>query len=440
MRTRTIAGTYDENRLKRHRRRRGGIYVIVLGVSMIVSVLALGAMTVRRIERRSGQQAADLTEARQYAHAAIEIGRLRIKSDANWRTTFSDGVWEADQPVGSGTYTLEGTDPNDGDLSFGETDSLELVGTGSKGSALQKLQVTLVPDIQGLTCLEASLHANNDLIINAATVNGSQIISANNTIQSMNGSTINPASESVNGFGGPVGPGSTTTPITPRTMPDPATVFDHYTAEGTPILISTIPLAGGFRTIENVVISPSNNPYGTRATNGKGVYVIDCQGQTLDIRNSRIVGTLVFLNIASYSSIYGSINWRSAVANYPALMVDSDSQFFFSSSPLDEAALNVNFNPPGTPRQGEEDTLLDDVYPSRIKGLVYVSGDVRISSNDNTFDGVFVVGNTLQSEPGGNLNLSYQSTFLDDPPPGFEVRPIPMKISPGSWKRVVDAQ
>jgi hypothetical protein len=422
------------------RRRRGGIYVIVLGVSMIVSVLALGAMMVRRIERRTGQQTGDQAEARLYAQAAIEMGRLRIKNDANWRNTYTHGVWEADKPVGSGTYTLEGTDPADADLSYPETDCVNLIGTGCKGLAVQKLQVTLVPEIRGLTCLEASLHAANDLIINQATVYGDQMMSANNTIQSLNGSTIFPASESVNGFGGPVGPGTATTPIDPRSMPDPASVFDEYVREGTPILISTIPLVAGYHTIEKVVISPTSNPYGTRQTNSKGVYVIDCQGQFLDIRDSRIVGTLVFLNIAPFSFVYGSLNWEPAVANYPSLMVDGSTQFFFSSSPLDETTLTANFNPAGTPYLGQEDVLLDDVYPSRIAGLVYVSGDVCINRLDNPFDGVFVVGNSLHTEPGADLRLSYQPTFLLDPPPGFEVRPIPMKISPGSWKRVVDAQ
>lgn len=411
---------------------------MVLGVTMVVSVLALGAIMVRRIERKTCQSTADMAEARLYAYAAIEAGRLRIKNEPNWRSVFPNGPWSVDKPIGSGTYSLEGIDPVDGVLEDSINDPLVLLGTGRKGAARQRMQVTLVPKLQGLTCLEVSLHANVDLIFDSSTVNGNQIISANNKIQAVGACTINPASEAVNGFTGAVGPGPTTSGITPRTMPDSATVFDYYLlANGTFINYSSLPAPSGSAEIVDVVISPNNNPYDPPSTNLQGIYVIDCMGGNIGIQRSRIVGTLVLLNVGASSAILGEVNWEAAVANYPCLLVSGNMGVQMNGGgTLDEALLGVNFNPVGTPYQGVEDGDMLDSYPSVIKGLVYISGDSLMQSSP-VFEGVVVVGNTLSTSTGLNLGLTYNGLFLNDAPPGFGNQGT-MVVSPGTWKQTVD--
>ncbi len=37
-----------------------------------------------------------------------------------------------------------------------------------------------------------------------------------------------------------------------------------------------------------------------------------------------------------------------------------------------------------------------------------------------------------------SLNLSYGNTYLNDPPPGFDVGTVTMKIVPGTWQRTVN--
>jgi hypothetical protein len=215
-------------------------------------------------------------------------------------------------------------------------------------------------------------------------------------------------------------------------MPD-ATVFDSYIL-GTAIAISSIPTSQGVRTIENKLLSPGINPYGSGVKNANGIYVIDCQSGNLRIRNSRIVGTLVILNPGVFS-VQQAVNWEPAIANYPSLLVRGNAELAFTNSPLlSESSLSFNFNPAHTPYAGGWNINTTDSYPSVMKGLIYASGNVT-TKNSVTIDGVLVIGTTLSA--ANALSLSYLSSFYDNPPPGFGGAPE-MVVSPGTWKQLVD--
>src|SRR5690606_33523913 len=129
---------------------------------------------------------------------------------------------------------------------------------------------------------------------------------------------------------------------------------------------------GSERTIANVLLSPSNNPYG--ATNSQGIYVIDLGGSRLAIKRSRIVGTLVLLNPDDDTRIGANtpLHWEPAVAGFPSLIVHGEELTINPSDDgLVEAHLRANFNPPSTPYEGEADLDQLDTYPSQIKGLIY---------------------------------------------------------------------
>lgn len=404
-------------------RRRGSMYVAVLGSTMVITVIGLSALMLARVERASAKGTADLSAARFYAQSAIEMGQHKIRQDSNWRTTFTSGVWESNRTIGTGKYTLEGIDPVDGNLSNSASDSLLLRGTGFEGQSRYKLQVTMTAKSSALTCLQVAMHAGTDLTFSSATVQSNQgTISANNSATAT-AANIYPKVEVVNASSGTVFYSGVTTGITPRTMPD-ATAFDYYTLNGTPIAIADIPKEGAKNTITGALLSPTNNPYGTRITNPQGIYVIDCFGKDLRIKDARIVGTIVIKNPA-YFSITSSVNWEPAVANYPSLLVSGSAELAFTNAPLSEITLGVDFNL-------DSDNL--DTYSSLIKGLIYASGNVTTKSYV-TIDGVLVIGTTLTAQ--NYLSLTYRSTFYDNPPPGFGGAPE-MVISPGTWKQLVD--
>lgn len=413
-------------------RRRGSIYVAVLGSTMVITVIGMSALMLARVERTSAEGTGDFSAARFYAQSAIEMGQHKIRQDSNWRTTYTSGVWEASRALGSGTYTLEGIDPVDGNLSNSATDSLLLRGTGFEGQSRYKLQVTMTAKSSALTCLQVAMHAGLGLTFNSATVQSNQLTVSSNAGATASSANVYPKVEVVTTATGTKYWSSVTTGIIPRTMPD-ATVFNYYTTNGTTIAYSDIPSVSGKKTIEKCLLSPNNNPLGFGPKNASGIYVINCGLGSLRIRDCRIVGTLVILNPGTFS-VENSVLWEPAVANYPSLLVSGSATLSFTNTALSESTLSYNFNPAGTPYQGINDTDKVDTYPSVMNGLVYVSGAVTTQSNV-TINGVLIAGTTVTAQ--NTLSLSYLSTFYDNPPPGFGSTPE-MVISPGTWKQLVD--
>lgn len=550
--------------------RRGSIYIIVVGTSLLVGLLGLSALMQQQVNRRSHEASFDTVQARNNAFSALRVGMLLIQNDPDWRYSYPDGVWEQDTELANGTYTLQGTDPSDGDLTDNPTEPVLLTGIGKYGDATHKTQITLAPANRGFTCLQTSLHANGDVNVESgATLNNDQIASANRDIDST-AANVNCATEAVNAIIGSTYNGTTTSGVAARTMPDVSDVFAYYLANGTEIDKDSLPLGypnvlknhdyesgttdwrgygcgiyqdtsasqsgsaslrtfsrdhyrdgpyqdvtniiqngitydtevwvrmlslfnvgtrislridssvegvqwfdssftdvrffsgwkkltktltptwtgtlnsagllvttqngdntaefnldgfvlkeqGNERTIYNQVISPDSNPFGE--TNPLGIYIIDLSSNTIFIKNSRIVGTLVLIEPNAASAIGGgsAINWQSAVAEYPALLVDNgDITISPSNRGLNESASQTNFNPLGTPYSGESDTDQSDTYASEIRGLIYSTNKI-ILKNEPTITGAVIAHDDI--EVSDTLNLSWNAAYLSNPPPGFQ--------------------
>lgn len=383
--------------------RRATIYVLTLGTALVVAVLAFAALMSVRVQRRRASDLADGIRAELYAKAAVDMARYRMKHEANWRDQMKQGTWESDQPIGDGYYSFQAVDPADGDLTGSAdgdpaNDPVEITGTGKSGPvAKQQIRVTVWPEVAPLGCLEVALHAGNDLKFVDATVYGDEIISANNTIQAEGTCTIYPAAEAVNGFSGVIEPGETTPGIEPRTMPDPNSVFDYYLDHGTQLSIPD-------NKIEKAKLSPDNNPYGAGNTNPEGIYVVNCEEPNISVQEMEIVGTLVLLDPGAGSSIKDQVNWEPAVAGYPALLVDGDMTFNSTTG---------------------------------LAGLVYVSGNLDVK-NSAEIEGVVVTGGGFTCTQSSELTLTYEGIPRSSPPPGFR-GPLQLRISPGSWRKVVGA-
>jgi len=403
---------------------------MVVGAAMLVALIGMASLMSLRIERRTLEGTLDAAEARIYAQSAIELGMQRIKSDPAWRATQPNGNWFVERPMGAGTICLSGVDPDDAQLDNDDTGLLILTGIGKRGDAEQRVQVTLVPKLRGVSALEAALHAGSTLSFNAATVTADGKLSSNGAVTA-GSSQINAPVESVLGSSGGSYNQTDQTLDEPRTMPV-SSVFDPYASAGTAIALSSIPAVAGTKTIEKVVLSSASNPYGSQ-TNGQGIYVVDCQNQAIRVRDCRILGTLVLLNTGANSKVANSVHWDAAAANYPALLVKGSISLEYNAADLNEATLSANFNPAGTPYQGASDAANDDAYPSRIKGLIYASDAMDLANQPAIEGAVLAAGNVTVA---GTVSLSYKSVYLTDPPPGF-VDTTLMKVSAGSWRKTV---
>jgi hypothetical protein len=191
--------------------------------------------------------------------------------------------------------------------------------------------------------------------------------------------------------------------------------------------------------MEGQLLTPTINPYGP-ATNPNGIYVINGGNKTVVVSNSRIIGTLVIINAGGNSALQNSVLIEPALTNYPVFLTNSQVTISLSPTALSEAAMGVNFNPPGAPYPYQAGTGTNtnanstDSYPSALNGLVYSTQDLKIAGG-TTVNGVLLSGGKIQVN-STSLNLKYNNIYLNNPPPGFLVGSITMSPVPGTWKRM----
>lgn len=424
--------------------RRGSLYFIVLGICLLVSIIGTGAIMATRVQTRSVAQTADYDSARLYARSAIELGTY-LANQANFRTNYSNGAWVTNQRIGDGTLTIQGTNPN-GALNNVDTDPVNLTGYGYKGMAIHKSQVTLIAKPVALNCLNGCATFGGGVslggLLSGPSYSFDQPLSTNGDFTALT-STVNGQVQysGLLSLGLLTGGSYTTKWITPLTLPA-GTVFDYYKSHATSIPLSSLPTSNGCYCVQNCLLSPANNPFGS-GTNAQGIYVIDggSLGASFDITNCRIVGTLVLLNAAGNSRVEGAVNWSPAISNYPCLMVQStlgaNFTLQYDTAVLSESSIGANLNPSTTPYNGVSNSTMTDSYPSVINGLIYCSGNLVTATKHSVVKGVIVCAGSLSSS-SGTVDLTYDSTYANNPPPGFYQTPVRMVVSGSTWAQGVN--
>jgi hypothetical protein len=183
------------------------------------------------------------------------------------------------------------------------------------------------------------------------------------------------------------------------------------------------------------LLSNASNPFGT--PNANGIYHINCNGQTLVIERSRIVGTLVVTNPGPNSRIGNApLHWAPHLPGYPALLVNGNFQIQATNADLSEATHFTNFNPAGTPYVGVNPTTdadVNDVYPwsQTLRGLIGINGNLVYQNTPRITGRVIVSGSTTNA-----ANYQYTPEALLSPPPQF--RSERYAIRRASVRREVD--
>jgi hypothetical protein len=408
-----------------HRGCGGSVYLYVLASSLLVTILGLGSLAAVRIQMRSTRLVRDSAEARACAVSAIELGLLQVKQNPNWRTAWPNGTWLDNKELGAGRFTLQGTDPEDGSLSDLAYEPVVLTGIGTKGIARHKSQVTLVPIVRPLAALSMCLHASGEIDIPSSrkiTVVGAPL-STNGNLKK-NG-TIDGNAEAQSASGTGTITGTLTVPGTVKPMPE-ASVFTDYISKAT-----SVPYAA---TIQDVVLAPGCNPLGPADPNG--LYVINTNGQNLTICNSRVYGTLIIRAAGKKVTVDNAVFMQNYRSDFPVLLVEGNLVIKFDSvtQSLSESARNTNFNPIGAPYDGTTDSDKVDEYPNEIRGLIHVKGSVEFDNQPRIVGGVICEG-TFKID--STNTIVYDTSLSTNPPKGYTYVDG-MKVSPGSWKQVVD--
>ncbi|WP_166831148.1 hypothetical protein [Thalassoroseus pseudoceratinae] len=416
---------------------RGGfLYVAVLLVTIIVSMISLAAMSVAQSQLKMATGTTDIEQIRVLARSGIELGMAQIQSDSNWQANIVHGTEHPSSPVGAngGTMTWRLDDDPGGNGKL-------LTGIGRKDGSEYRLQVGVgtggsntvgVPMLVGGTLWVGNYTTDESLVINGGPIR------CNSTVT--NWGILNSDLEA-QGFSNTGSySGTATVPGGNHAMPDPQTVFDYYVSQGTAIPTGPLDDGLGGLSMDDVLFSPSNNPYGT--PNSDGIYIIDCGGKSLSMQNLRVVGTLVIINGGTGTtgtSLKKEVNFEPAYNNYPSLLVQGDLELRITSGSLSEADAGTNFNPSGTPWQGNTDSDTSDSYPSRMAGIVYATGNMTLHGGNKNesflLNGVLICNGNVVLEKQCQASVDFDSTASNDPPPGFGSSNNG-EIIPGTWTRV----
>jgi hypothetical protein len=403
------------------------VYVAVLGVALIISLIAMASLHLARVETDVLSGAEQMAQAELLSQSAVELALARMNADPNWRSNNGSGGMEPSSgwtSLGAGGMRF-GYDDGDGNLDDDNRDAVTVRGIGRVGEATQVTTVKAEPANTAVGCLAVSVHAGGDVTVSGVTVTVDRTLSSNSNI---NGGGFVEGDAWAVGSIAPTVIGGTATPnASGRGLPNEEELWAYYLANGTAIDIASIPS----QTIDKVVLSAASNPYG--AENPQGIYIIDTEGQTLHIHDSRIVATLVIISPDYPTEIESLINWTAPATNFPALLVDGDLKMEWSGgSSLVESAAVVNFNPVGTPYESVEDADQTDSYPGLITGLVYCSGNLTVTS-PCVMQGALVAAGTASVSSA--LTVAYNGSPAAYPPPGFASSAV-MRVIPRTWKRV----
>ncbi len=415
----------------------GSIYVVVLGTSLLLTVIGLSALTLARVNARINGQAGDSVQAEVIAESGIEYMLSLIANDPNWRTTYQSGVATSERLFGSGGITLKLVDEADGNLANNNTDPVRVYSTGRVNRSVRVYSAVIGPVAQPYTCLNVPAVAGSSMSFGTDSITGTPTLASNG---SFSATSTNFGGASIESVFAPTlltctNITSQKTGVTARQLPDILHVFDWYVANGQSISIGSIPTVGGIPTIDRQLICPANGTFGGWSSSN-GIFVIDCQGMPITISDSRIVGTLVLQN-CGLLTISGSGLFEPAVANYPTLLVQGPVALKLTNTQLQESTSPaVNFNPTGVPYpylsgSGVANTTSTDSFQTVFNGILYSTGTITIS-NQPTIHGLLVANTSINSSSGG-FYLTYDSSFSAQPPQGFGSTGQMMPL-PGTWR------
>jgi hypothetical protein len=415
------------NRLKQTRRR-GSAYVFVLGAATLIATAGVLATVLQRQRLMRQQDATDTLKVEQAHASAIEYGYSLFAADPSgnaWRP-FRKLVINAPTLLGdnNATHTITLTDPVDDDLRTANlTDTVRMTVETVVGSARRKSQANFaftVKPVDGLAhaLIRDSINGGGTVTVTGTTGTSSLRPTRPATYNANAQIGVTPAAfreavEAVNG-------------AATMTVPEPAeNLFTYYSSIGTLINVT------GDTKYDGVLFSPTSNPAGT-GVNAKGVYVINANGKKVDFEDTRVFGTLVIINAHAQSAIGSRVSMSPAASDMPTLLVDGSIDFGMEMNDLTESGAGRNLNPTGAPYLGATDSDTSDQYPSRIRGLVYVSGNAQISGS-SVFEGVLWIRGKLTVN--GNMTLTARWAPLTEPIAGF-TQATGIYVAPESVARV----
>lgn len=100
-------------------------------------------------------------KARQIAESALQMAIDYVKEDSDWRTDKSSGVWMTGAALDGGTFTLSGTDEDDGDLADDSSEPVTLSVVATYGGVTHRVSARVTPSVDESSSNRLLLVAGN---------------------------------------------------------------------------------------------------------------------------------------------------------------------------------------------------------------------------------------------------------------------------------------
>jgi len=397
---------------KAKKRQRGSVYLMVLAVGAVVLVVGLAGIALARVRLVGAHDQQALMEARLLADSAIAhaVGIMNAPDTKDtWRQNYVHDQATSPVLLDTGQMSFRLAD-DDRDLADDPTDPVWIEGIGRAGQAVwferARARVYGGPP---LACLRTAIHTCGDMEIK-----GGKQLTAYGAPASTDGNlkvdgSLTGDAEAVTLSGGGSIDGTLTTGVALKGAPW-RSIFDDYAARAT-----AIPYDGH---LDEVVLGPGVNEYGG-AINPDGLYYLDTDGHDIEIKNTRLYGTLVIDAVNKKVIIKEWDHLSPYRSDYPVLIIKGNLESDQKTGLLMEAT-GHNYNPPGAPYQGHTDSDQLDSYPCEVHGLVHVMGTVKFKGND-TFRGAIACEGKVTVESASTI--VHDPNLILNPPIGYTADP-----------------
>lgn len=414
-------------RQRPYRARRGTAYLLVLVTVMIVTIAGVTGAMAAQIARRAAELSNQAMQAKLLAQTGLEYTLEQIRQDEQWLATWRDDYG------GQRLVALDGhrirlimTDLDGGSLPTDHYEPVLITAEAEVGQTRQRLRLRIDPEPQPLPVLTTAFYADRSVYMDLTRIEADAVVGGNADVTALLSDIYAPVRAGGLASGTLFHEGAQSYRST-LAIPGWSLVRARYEPESETIPFSQIP--GGV--IEEAVLSPAYNPYGS--THPEGIYLINHGSNSVTIRNARIVGTLIFVGSGTVT-VSDSVHWAPAVRNLPIILAQGEVRLQTSDSPLREDNVGRSLNPPGTPWQGNEDHDTYDVYPSVLNGLIYSASRVRFNG-DVTIHGLVLSADRIRSDR--DVSITHDDVYHRFPPPAFRALPH-MRLSPESVTYLVD--
>ena len=158
----------------------------------------------------------------------------------------------------------------------------------------------------------------------------------------------------------------------------------------------------------------------------------------LKLQKMRLLGTLVINAGTGTVNIDDTCFMQPARADFPVLIVKGKTVleiYHATRQYLSEADESHNFNPSGAPYLDVTDTDMADQYPSEIRGLIHVIGNVTIQ-HSGIYRGAILVQGTVTVDTDAP-QIIWDRNLIMNPPLGYSSNPASttMILQSQSWTR-----